>query len=131
MRASHYADLTAAEAKAVVESDLDLVVLDVRTPAEYSSGHLRNARLIPVNDLAQRRNELNKLDRILVYCRLGVRSRRASEILAHNGFVHVYNMLGGITAWTEAGFPVYSKQSSLKRTIARVRFGFRQLLLRV
>jgi len=92
-----YADVTVAEAKAMVDSVLHLVVLDVRTPAEYGLAHLRSAKLIPVGELVKRQNELNKSETILVYCRLGVRSRRASKILVGSNFLHVHNMLGGIT----------------------------------
>ena len=123
------ANLTVNEAKTMLDTDLHLVILDVRTPAEYSLGHLRNAKLIPLDELVERQEELSKSDTILVYCRLGVRSRRASQILASNNFLRVHNMLGGITAWTEAGFPVYSQQSSFKQAIARMRARFRQLLL--
>ena len=125
-----YVDVTVAEAKAMIDSDLHLVVLDVRTPAEYGLAHLRSAKLIPVGELVKRQNELNKSETILVYCRLGVRSRRASKILASSNFLHVHNMLGGITAWIKAGFPVISEQSSLRRAIARVRTRFRQTLVK-
>jgi rhodanese-related sulfurtransferase len=127
---NNYADVTVAEAKAMIDSDLDLVVLDVRTPAEYGLAHLRMAKLVPVGELMKRQNELNKSETILVYCRLGVRSRTASQILASSNFLHVHNMLGGITAWREAGFPVYSQQSLFKQAIARIRIRFRQLLFR-
>jgi rhodanese-related sulfurtransferase len=122
--------VTVAEAKAMIDSDLHLVVLDVRTPAEYGLAHLRSAKLIPVGELMKRQKELNKSETILVYCRLGVRSRTASQILVSSNFLHVHNMLGGITAWREAGFPVYSQQSLFKQAIARIRIRFRQLLFR-
>lgn len=127
---NNYANVTVNEAKTMLDTDLHLVVLDVRTPAEYSLGHLRNAKLIPLDKLVERQEELSKSDTILVYCRLSVRSRRASQILASNNFLRVHNMLGGITAWTGAGFPVYSQQSSFKQAIARMRARFRQLLFR-
>jgi rhodanese-related sulfurtransferase len=124
---TNYADVTVAEAKAMIDSDLHLVVLDVRTMAEYGLAHLRSAKLIPVGELVKKQNELNKSEKILVYCRLGVRSRRASKILADSNFHHVHNMLGGITAWIEAGFPVYPQQSSFKQAIVRLRARFRRL----
>jgi rhodanese-related sulfurtransferase len=90
---TNYADVTVAEAKAMIDSDLHLVVLDVRTLAEYGLAHLRSAKLIPVGELVKKQNELNKSEKILVYCRLGVRSRRASKILADSNFHHVHNLL--------------------------------------
>jgi rhodanese-related sulfurtransferase len=125
-----YTNITVKEAKAMLDTELHLEVLDVRTPAEYSLGHLKNAKLIPVDELPERQEELSKSDTILVYCRLGVRSRRASQILASNNFLRVHDMLGGITAWIGAGLPVYSQQSSLRQAIARLRARFRLLLLR-
>jgi len=94
-----------------------LVVLDVRTQSEYDSGHIRNAKLIPHTELEGRLDELNKTDGILVYCRTGGRSSTASQILVDNGFLYVYNMLGGITAWIDEGYPVYVKYSSIQEAI--------------
>ncbi len=111
---SGYTDVTVAQAKSMVDSDPFLVVLDVRTQSEYDSGHIRNAKLIPLAELEERLNELNEADRILVYCMLGGRSSQASQILADNGFLHVYNMLGGIASWMSNGYPVYVRYSSLQ-----------------
>jgi rhodanese-related sulfurtransferase len=77
-----YTDVTVQEAKAMIDSDPSLVILDVRTQGEYDSGHIRNARLVPVGELQGRLVELNKTASILVYCRTGVRSSNASQILA-------------------------------------------------
>ena len=101
-----YSIVTVSEAKAMIDSDPSLVILDVRTPGEYDSGHIRNAQLIPVYELEDRLNELDKNDKILVYCRSGTRSSYASRVLADNGFQHVYNMLGGINEWIDKGYPV-------------------------
>jgi nitrous oxidase accessory protein len=94
-----------------------LVILDVRNESEYDAGHIRNAVLIPVWQLASRLNELNKADEILVYCKKGARSAAASLTLADNGFSHVYNMLEGITAWINATYPVYIKYPSIQEAI--------------
>ena len=91
--------------------------MDVRNQSEYDAGHIRNAKLIPVWQLATRLNELNKTDEILVYCKSGVRSAAASLTLADNGFSHVYNMLGGIMAWINVTYPVYVKYSSIQGAI--------------
>jgi rhodanese-related sulfurtransferase len=102
--ASGYVNVNVTEAKQMIESNPDLVVLDVRTLEEYDSGHIENAVLIPVDELAGRIGELDKEKEILVYCGSGVRSVTASQILVDNGFVSVYNVLGGITAWRNAGY---------------------------
>lgn len=113
-----YIDVTVLEAKTMIDSDPFLVVLDVRTQSEYENdGHIRNAKLIPVTELSARLGELNKTDEILVYCKLGGRSASASQILVDNGFMYVYNMLGGIIAWKTEKYPVYVKYSSLQKAV--------------
>ena len=101
-----YTNLSVDEAKLLIQKEVDLIVLDVRTKEEYESGHLPNALLIPVADLKNRLVELDKDKKILVYCNTGIRSAKASEILVDNGCGSVYNMLGGIDDWIKAGEPV-------------------------
>ncbi len=112
-----YTNVTVSEAKTLIDSTPSLVILDVRTQSEYDSGHIRNSKLIPVTELESRLDELNTTDEILVYCLSGGRSSSASQILVDNGFLHVYNMLEGITAWINAGYAVYVKYSSIQEAI--------------
>jgi len=84
----------------------EVVVLDVRTQEEYNSSHIPDALLIPLSELESRLDELNPSDYILVYCRSGPRSEEAANILVANGFIHVYNMVGGIERWQDEGFSV-------------------------
>jgi len=112
-----YTNVTVTEAKEMINSNPSLVILDVRNQSEYDSGHIRNARLIPLWNLNNSLNELNKNDTVLVYCKLGGRSARASEILVYNNFSYVYNMLGGITNWISAGYVVYVKYPSIQEII--------------
>jgi rhodanese-related sulfurtransferase len=104
--ASGYVNVLVSQAKQMIESNPSLVILDVRSQAEYDSGHLQNATLIPVTDLARRLYELDKQKDILVYCGSGGRSATASQTLVDNGFPSVYNMLGGITSWKNAGYSI-------------------------
>jgi rhodanese-related sulfurtransferase len=87
-------------------------MLDVRTPEEYSAGHLRNALLLPVEDLERRVDELEgeKGKLIIAYCRSGRRSRNAATFLQGKGF-HVLNMEGGILAWSGEGLPVVREEA--------------------
>ena len=112
-----YMNVTASEAEAMIESAPLIVVLDVRTRNEYDSGHIRNAKLVPLAELEGRLGELDEADEILVYCLSGGRSGMASQILADNGFLHVFNLLGGITAWISEGFPTYVKYSSIQDAV--------------
>jgi parallel beta-helix repeat protein len=115
--ATGYTDVAVSDAKTMVESKPSLVILDVRNQSEYDLGHIRNAKLIPVWDLSARLNELNVSDEILVYCKAGARSAAASQTLVDDGFLHVYNMLGGITAWANEGYPVYVRYPSIQEAI--------------
>jgi len=92
----------------------DLIILDVRNYNEFNLEHLYNATLIPLNELATRISELEPYNdtEIIVYCRTGVRSQQGSDILVANNFTKVYNMLGGITAWKEAGYEVWTRSIS-------------------
>jgi rhodanese-related sulfurtransferase len=84
------------------------VILDVRTPDEYASGHIAGSILIDFN-AANFKDEVNKLDKdltYLIYCRSGNRSASAAKVMVENGFKDVYNMTGGINEWQAAGYPV-------------------------
>lgn len=85
----------------------NLVILDVRTKDEFDTGHIQNALLIPYTEVEQRISELEayKDHEIIVYCLKGGRSAIASGLLDGYGFTKVYNMLGGIEAWTGEGYP--------------------------
>jgi len=84
----------------------EVFILDVRTLEEYDAGHINGSVLVPVQELNNRLDEIPRDRKLLVYCRTGVRSTRASEILISNDFKEVYNMKGGIMEWTNAGFEV-------------------------
>jgi rhodanese-related sulfurtransferase len=100
-----YEEVTVAEAQVLLDENAALVVVDVRTPDEYASGHIEGAILIPVNELADRLDDLSPEDELLIYCRTGNRSTTAMNILAANGFTQLFHMHEGITAWTAAGYP--------------------------
>ena len=99
-------DVSVEEAARLIDDVNDLVILDVRTQAEFNDEHIEDAILIPVQELGRRINELSKDDPLLVYCRTGNRSRAAVTILEDNGFTKIYHMNGAITAWIAAGYPV-------------------------
>lgn len=95
-----YVTITQEEAKQIMDSQKDIVILDVRTKAEYDEGHIENAVLLPYDEILQRAPaELtNKAQTILVYCRSGNRSRTASQSLSDLGYTNVKNF-GGINTW--------------------------------
>lgn len=101
--------MTADEAMQRISRDTGVVLLDVRTLEEWTSasGHLKNAILIPLPDLA---NEFSRLSDfrnqlIIVYCRSGNRSGKAAKILSDSGF-NAVNLEGGMRAWNARQFPV-------------------------
>lgn len=100
METNSYTQITAAEAKAMMDEQKDCVILDVRTQAEYDEGHIEEAVLIPdteINDRAE--SELpDKETVILLYCRSGRRSKLAAQALADMGYTNVYEF-GGIIDW--------------------------------
>ena len=75
-------------------TDKNTLILDVRTDEEYISGSYKNAIHIPLDDLRERLNELDKSKTYLVYCKTGLRSYIACRILSQNGF-KVQNITGG------------------------------------
>ncbi|MFT9600850.1 sulfurtransferase TusA family protein [Mesobacillus sp.] len=82
-----------------LEANEDVVVLDVREPAEYAFGHIPNAISIPFGDLENRVAELDKSKTILVVCRTGNRSDMASQALTSKGFEKVWNVVPGMSEW--------------------------------
>ena len=100
-----FGDISVETAAELIETVVDLVILDVRTESEFNEEHIENAILIPVQELATRLDELSKESTLLIYCRTGNRSSTAVDILTENGFTMIYHMDGGITAWKAAGYP--------------------------
>jgi phage shock protein E len=84
------------------------VVLDVRTPKEFTAGHIPGATNIDWNgaDFAKRAATLDKSKTYLVHCAVGGRSAKASEQMSALQFTNVYNLEGGMKAWEKAGKPV-------------------------
>jgi len=74
-------------------------LVDVRQPKEYKEQHLPGAILIPLGELPDRLNELEQDVKTIVYCRSGVRSKAACQILSDKNFQDVINMRGGILQW--------------------------------
>lgn len=95
-----YTSIPASEAKALMDSETNYIILDVRTEKEYADGHIPDAILIPDYEIAERaENELtDKSQLILVYCRSGRRSKNAAEKLAEMGYSNVKEF-GGIIEW--------------------------------
>jgi len=86
----------------------DVVIVDIRTPEEYSGGHIVDSAMIDFNDpsFRARLGELDKGAHHLIYCRTGNRSAQALPIFKELGFTRVTELDGGIIGWAEAGLPL-------------------------
>jgi len=95
-----YNRITPQQAKEIMDTGSDYIILDVRTQEEYDLGHIPGAVLIPDTEIAHRaESELPQKDQlILVYCRSGRRSKLASEELAGLGYTNIHEF-GGIIDW--------------------------------
>ncbi|MDO5654551.1 MAG: rhodanese-like domain-containing protein [Flavobacteriaceae bacterium] len=77
-------------------------IIDARTAKEYTDGHIENAQNMDVLQIENFRTEIQKLDKekpVLVYCKSGKRSQKASQILEEEGFTKVIDLKGGYNAW--------------------------------
>ena len=99
-KSSTYEQITAEQAKAMMDTQKDYIIIDARTPEEFAEGHIENAILIPEYEIAGRaEKELpNKEQLILVYCRSGRRSKIAATELVKLGYTNVKEF-GGIMDW--------------------------------
>lgn len=79
-------------------------LLDVRTAEEYQSGHIGNATNIDWygDDFTEKVAQYDKSKPVFVYCKAGVRGRKAANKLAELGFTNIYNLEGGIDKWNDA-----------------------------
>lgn len=84
------------------------LILDVREEDEFKSGHILNAKLIPLLKLKDRLGELEKYreQAIVVVCRSGSRSATAAALLGNRGFQQAYNLAGGMMAWQKSDLPI-------------------------
>ena len=99
-KSSTYEQITAEQAKTIMDTEKDYIIIDARTEEEFAEGHIENAILIPEYEIANRaEKELpDKEQLILVYCRSGRRSKIASEELVNLGYTNVKEF-GGIIDW--------------------------------
>ena len=95
-----YVNITAEEAKAIMDTEDGYIILDVRTQEEYDQGHIPGAVLIPNTEIEERAEEElpDKDQLILVYCRSGNRSKQAAEVLEELGYTNIKEF-GGIIDW--------------------------------
>ena len=95
-----YMNITAEEAKQIMDTEEGCIILDVREQEEYDAGHIPGAILIPYTQMGEKANDMlpDKDQLILVYCRSGRRSKIAAEALVELGYTNIKEF-GGIIDW--------------------------------
>lgn len=92
--------ITVRELKTRQDQGDDIFLLDVREPHEYSMAKIEGSVLIPLGELANSLNKLDKNTEIVAYCHKGMRSADAVGFLLQQGFANVKNLIGGIESWS-------------------------------
>lgn len=95
-----YEQITALDAKKIIDQQEGYVILDVRTNSEYEESHIENAMLLPLDDIDEKVTDVlpDKNQLLLIYCRSGVRSKEAALQLAELGYTNIKEF-GGIIDW--------------------------------
>jgi rhodanese-related sulfurtransferase len=106
-----FPEVTPRQASALIEKhkgDPDFVILDIRTPGEYRSGHIENSIMIDFysKTFAEEVNRLNREKTYLVHCRSGNRSTRSMALFEKLQFQKIYHLSSGINGWNSEGLPV-------------------------
>lgn len=94
------------EAKILIETRRDLLLIDVRNPSELREGAISGSTLIPLMDIIRSKQAVPKDRPVLLICAVGGRSLALGKVMSQYGWPEIYNLQGGISAWKEAGLPV-------------------------
>lgn len=101
--------ISASDLHDMVTGTSNFILLDVRTITEYEDNHIKGAINIPVGELRTRYRELNKEKPIILICSSGNRSSLGSSILGRNGFTNLFNVAGGMSGYSAAGYTKHCK----------------------
>ena len=89
------------ELKEKLDSHENFQLIDVREPIEYEMANIDRAKLIPLGDLPNHLNELDRQQLTIVHCHSGQRSAAAVRLMREAGFENVFNLEGGIAKWSD------------------------------
>ena len=108
LNAAEPKNISIDEAAKMVAKDTNVVVLDIRTPAEFKSGHIKGATNINFNDkeFSEKISKLDKSKTYIIHCAAGGRSGKACAQIKTLDFQNMLHMNEGFNAWTKAGKPV-------------------------
>lgn len=101
-------DVNVSDFELIMDTVSNGLLLDVRTDNEFAQGHLRGAQQIDFYraDFSDALEKLDKDQPVFIYCRSGNRSGKAAKQMKAMGFTAVYNLEGGISAWSKRGKPI-------------------------
>lgn len=89
-----------------IASGEDVLLVDIRTPAEIAQGAIPDSMQLPMHLIPIRISELPKDRDVVLYCRSGARSYQACAYMMQQGYDRVLNLRGGIIAWARHGYPI-------------------------
>ncbi len=101
MRQPAYRNITPRELKERLEAGDELELLDVREPWEFDTARVEGSRLIPMNALPERISDLDPASETVVICHHGARSAHVTQVLERSGFSNVWNLEGGLDAYSQ------------------------------
>ena len=106
------AGLSAVDATLLINRE-NAIVIDLRDTADFSAGHLPNARNIPLAELEKRTAELgkSKIRPLVFVCQNGAHSGKALALITKAGFEKAYSLGGGIAAWEKEGYPLVKEKA--------------------
>jgi adenylyltransferase/sulfurtransferase len=93
------AAISVSDLKRKIDKGDAVVIVDVREPFEYEIARIENSKLIPLGELPERLDELDRTKEIVAMCHSGTRSALAVDLLQSEGFTKAFNLAGGIEAW--------------------------------
>lgn len=94
-------EISVLELAKQLKNNVGTILLDVRQEHEYEEAHIAQAELIPLDELEEALDRLDKSATYAIHCRSGIRSEKAARVMKQHGFEHVVNVKGGILAWLE------------------------------
>jgi len=94
-------EISATELKRKLDAGEDIQLIDVRQPEEWAFAKIEGAKLIPLGEIMNRRDEIDESRETVIHCKAGMRSARAVQLLQQVGYKgNIKNLKGGITAWS-------------------------------
>ena len=102
-------EITVQELQKMIDEKQDFQLIDVREKSEFNFVHLE-AELIPLKTIIENQDKISKIKKVIIYCKSGLRSTKAIELLQENGFDNLYNLKGGILAYAKEidnNLPIY------------------------